>query len=172
MITTEQNSQRFFTQSSSASRENDHDGTYRNTVKFTTSRNRSRPDDYQTEQEGNEYALRKVVRTRHQQQIPNPNIGLPNGFDEQIEDNTPLTPRMPISPICLSDYSKKATHVLTGVNDADKFLAPKAIAVTHSNQLLIADTKKHRIVIYDLNLKTMRGIKGFLFPDGLCLATD
>jgi hypothetical protein len=120
--------------------------------------------------------VRKVIRTHHhhQQQTPHQQLqlGLPNGFEyqSQVEDNTPLTPRMPISPIHLHEYSKKATKVLTGPNEADKFLAPKAIAVTDTNQLLIADTKKHRIIIYDLNTKSMRGIKGFLFPDGLCLA--
>jgi hypothetical protein len=167
MIITEQNPNRFFTQSS-PSYENE--GTHRGTVKFSNSRNRSRYDDHQNEQEGNEYAVRKVFRTRHQQQITN--MKLPNDFDQQIEDNTPLTQRGPVAPIHLGDYSKKATQVLTGPNEADKFLAPKAIVVTDTNQLLIADTKKHRIVVYDLNLRTMRGIKGFLFPDGLCLATD
>jgi hypothetical protein len=171
LITTEQNPNRFFTESSPTY---ENEGTYRSTMKFSTSKNRSRLDDHLSEQEGNEYAVRKVVRTRHQQQISNSNLTmrLPNDFDQQIEDNTPLTPRRPIAPIHLGDYSKKAVHVLTGPNEADKFLAPKAIAITDTNQLLIADTKKHRIVVYDLNLKTMRGIKGFLFPDGLCLAME
>ncbi len=143
-------------------------------MKFSTSRNRSRFDEHQNGQEGNEYAIRKVYRTRHPQQITNStlNMKLPNQFDQPMENNTPLTPRRSIASIHLGDYSKKAIQVLTGPNEADKFLAPKAIAVTETNQLLIADTRKHRIVVYDLNLKTMRGIKGFLFPDGLCLATE
>ena len=173
----------FLTQSAPSHPDSDQEGAYRGTgysVKFSTktdglsSRNRSRLDDHQVEQEGSDYAVRKVVRTHHlapQQQL---HLGLPNGFEQQsqVEDNTPLTPRMPVSPIRLHEYSKKATQVLTGPNEADKFLAPKAIAVTDTNQLLIADTKKHRIIIYDLNVKTMRGIKGFLFPDGLCLAGE
>lgn len=187
MIITEQhaagNLNTFLTQSAPSHHDNDHEGGYRGTgysVKFSTktdgltSRNRSRLDDQQIEQEGNDYAVRKVVRTHyHQNSTHQPlHLGLANGFDQQsqLEDNTPLTPRMPMSPIDLHEYSKKATQVLTGPNEADKFLAPKAIAVTDTNQLLIADTKKHRIIIYDLNMKTMRGIKGFLFPDGLCLA--
>jgi hypothetical protein len=145
-------------------------------VKFSTSRSHARFDDHQSDLEGNEYAVRKVLRTRPQQPTPNSNstsnLKLANGFDQPVEDNTPLTPRRPIAPIHLNEYSKKAVQVLTGPNEADKFHAPKAIAVTDTNQLLIADTKKHRIIVYDLNLKTMRGIKGFLFPDGLCLATE
>jgi hypothetical protein len=181
MIITEQNpslnNDPFFTQSPPTNYDNDNEGAYRGTghsLKFSTSGNRSQRDGHQREQEGNEYATRKVVRKHHQQQTShhNLNMALPNGFEQQIEDTTPLTPRMPVAPISLGDYSKKATHVLSGPNEADKFLAPKAIAVTETNQLLIADTKKHRLVIYDLNLKTMRGIKGFLFPDGLCLATE
>jgi len=135
------------------------------TVKFST-RNHSR-------QEGQDYAIRKVFHSR--QQIHEPslmNMKLPDDFDQPIEDNTPLTPRRPIAPIRLGDYSKKATHILTGPNENDKFLAPKAIAITENNQLLIADTKKHRILIYDLNQRTMKSIKGFLFPDGLCLAAE
>lgn len=177
------NSNAFLTQSAPSHHDSDQEGGYRGTgysVKFSTktdgptSRNRSRMDDHQIEQEGNEYAVRKVVRTHYHQSSSHPtmHLALPNGFEQQSqpEDNTPLTPRMPIAPINLHEYSKKATQVLTGPNEADKFLAPKAIAVTDTNQLLIADTKKHRIVIYDLNMKTMRGMKGFLFPDGLCLA--
>ncbi|CAM2705240.1 unnamed protein product [Rotaria socialis] len=116
--------------------------------------------------ENNEFTTRRMFRTGNRQQH------ISNEADQQLEDNTPLTPRMPIAPIHLEDYSKKATQILTGPNEADKFLAPKAIAMTDTNQLIIADTKKHRIIIYDLNLKTMRGIKGFLFPDGLCLAKE
>jgi hypothetical protein len=186
MVITEQNPttnyNTFLTQSALSHHENDHEGAYRGTgysVKFSTktdgtpSRTRSRLDDHHLEQEGNEYAVRKVVRT-HQTPRQHLNLGLSNGFDQQsqIEDNTTLTPRMPEAPIHLNEYSKKATHVLTGPNETDKFLAPKAIAVTATNQLIIADTKKHRLVIFDLNLKTMRGVKGFLFPDGLCLAGE
>jgi hypothetical protein len=167
MIVAEPNSNRFFTQLSDES-----EGTHRSTVKFSTSKNHARFDDNQSEQEGSEYAVRKVFRTLHQSNS-NLNIKLSNGFDQPpIENGTPLTPRRPIAPINLGGYSKKAIQVLTGPNEADKFLAPKAIAVTDTNQLLIADTRKHRIIVYDLNLKTMRGIKGFLFPDGLCLATE
>ena len=127
----------------------------------------SREDDIN--QENMKYSSRrKLIRTYDQQQS-SINRKLSN---ENEQDNIPLTPRMPISSIQLKDYSKKATHILTGPNEADKFLSPKAIAMTNTNQLLIADTKKHRIIIYDLNLKTMRGIKGFLFPDGLCLSTE
>jgi hypothetical protein len=168
----------FLTQSALAAHDNDHEGAYRGTgysVKFSTktdgslSRNRSRLDDHHIEQEGQEYATRKVVRSHQHYNIP-----LSNGFEQQlqIEDNIPLTPRMPLAPVSLNEYSKKATHILFGPNDTDKFLAPKAIVITYTNQLLIADTKKHRIIIYDLNLKTMRGFKGFLFPDGLCLAGE
>ncbi|CAF0944325.1 unnamed protein product [Rotaria sordida] len=186
MIITEQkpitttNSNIFLTQPISTYHENDHEGAYRGTgysVKFSTktdgstSRNRSRLDDhYQMEQEGDEYATRKVLRS-HQPY----NLNLSNrGFEQQsqIDDNVILTPRMPISQIHLNEYSRKATQVLTGPNEVDKFLAPKAIAVTDTDHLLIADTKKHRIIIYDLNLRTMRGLKGFLFPDGLCLAGE
>ncbi|CAF2498294.1 unnamed protein product [Rotaria sp. Silwood2] len=183
MIITEQNpttnSNIFLTQPMPANYENDHEGAYRGTgysVKFSTkvdgstSRNRSRIDDHhQIEQEGNEYAVRKVLRSNQPY-----NLNLSNAFEQQsqIDDNTILTPRMPISQIHLNEYSKKATQVLTGPNDVDKFLAPKAIVVTDTNHLLIADTKKHRIIIYDLNLRTMRGLKGFLFPDGLCLAGE
>ena len=167
--------------------ESDHEGAYRGnglSVKFSTktdgstSRSRSRLADRQIEQEGHDYAVRKVVRTHHRQQGQSPSQqfppGLSNGFDQQsqVEDHTLLTPRMPVSPINLQEYSKKATLVIAGPNESDKFLAPKAIAVTDTNQLLIADTKKHRIVIYDLNTKAMRGIKGFLFPDGLCIAGE
>lgn len=162
--------------------ENDHEGTYRGTgysVKFSTKsdgstlRNRSRLDDHQIEQEGNEYAVRKFVRSNHHQNSnQSAYLNLSNGFEQQIDDKTVLTPRRPMSPIHLNEYSKKATQVLTGPNDTDKFLAPKAVVMTDTNQLLIADTKKHRIVIYDLNLQIMRGLKGFLFPDGLCLAGD
>lgn len=174
----------FLTQSAPSHPDSDHEGAYKGagySVKFSTktdgmpSRNRSRLDDHQVEQEGSDYAVRKVVRTHHHQTAHQQlHLGLPNGFEQQsqVEDNTPLTPRMPVSPIRLNEYSKKATQILTGPNEADKFLAPKAIAVTDTNQLLIADTKKHRIIIYDLNTKTMRGIKGFLFPDGLCLAGE
>ena len=166
------NSSRFFTQTSPTF---DSEGPSRTIVKFSTSRNRARFEDQQSEQEGNDYAVRKVVRTRYQPQGTRNsqlNLKLPNDHDQPVEDNTPLTPRRPIAPLHLNEYNKKATHVLTGPNEADKFLAPKAIALTDTNQLLIADTKKHRIVIYDLNTKSMRGIKGFLFPDGLCLATE
>lgn len=172
VITSEPNSTRFFTQSSPTF---DNEGPSRTIVKFSNSRNRARFEDQQSDHEGNDYAVRKVVRTRYQPHATNSsqlNIKLPNDNDQPVEDNTPLTPRRPIAPIHLNEYNKKATHVLTGPNEADKFLAPKAIAVTDTNQLLIADTKKHRIVIYDLNARTMRGIKGFLFPDGLCLATE
>ena len=189
MVVTDYNSSMqpttFMTQAVPIHYENEHEGIHRTTghsVKFSTrsdgsiGRNRSRFDDGQIEQEGNDYAVRRVVRTHHHQgpnhqQLPST---LSNGFDQQsqIEDNTPLTPRMPLSPIRLHEYGKKATQVLTGPNEADKFLAPKAIAVTETNQLLIADTKKHRIIVYDLTMKTMRGIKGFLFPDGLCLAGE
>ena len=189
MVITEQNlpvhPNTFLTQSVPSHHENDYEGAYRGTgysVKFSTkvdgsiSRNRSRLDDHQIEQEGNDYAVRRVVRSHHSHQNPNQhlNLTLSNGFDQQsqIDDNTPLTPRMPVSPIRLNEYSKKAIKVLTGTNETDKFLAPKAIAITDTDQLLIADTKKHRIVVYDLNLQTMRGIKGFLFPDGLCLASE
>lgn len=168
----------FLTQSALSSHDRDHDGAYRGTgysVKFstktdgTTSRARPRLDDHQNEQEGNQYAVRKVVRSQQ-----HANLTLPNNFEQQsqIEDNTPLTPRMPLAPVRLNEYNKKAVHILTGPNETDKFLAPKAIVVTDTNQLLIADTKKHRIIIYDLHLQTMRGIKGFLFPDGLCLAGE
>jgi len=182
MIITEQNlpihHNTFLTQSAPSYHDNDYQGAYRGTgysVKFSTkidgstSRNRSRLDDHQIEQEGQQYAVRKIVRSHQHSNLP-----LSNDFEQQsqIEDNTPLTPRMPLSPIHLNEYSKKATQVLLGPNETDKFLAPKAIVVTDTNQLLIADTKKHRIVIYDLHLKTMRGIKGFLFPDGLCLAGE
>jgi hypothetical protein len=182
MVITEQNppmhSNTFLTQSAPSYPDNDHEGTYRGTgysVKFSTktdgpaSRNRSRLDDHQIQQEGNQYATRKIVRSHQHFNLP-----LSNNFEEQsqIEDNTPLTPRMPLAPIHLHEYSKKATQVLFGPNDTDKFLAPKAIVVTDTNQLLIADTKKHRIIIYDLYLKTMRGFKGFLFPDGLCVAGE
>jgi len=144
-------------------------------VKFSSktdgnaARARSRLDDHQVEQEGNQYAVRKVVRTHQTFHLP-----LSNQMDQQsqIEDNTPLTPRMPLASVQLHEYSRKATHVLTGPNETDKFLAPKAIAVTDSNHLLIADTKKHRIIVFDLQMKTMRGLKGFLFPDGLCLAGE
>ena len=171
----------FLTQSALAHHDHDHEGAYRGTgysVKFSTkadgstSRTRSRADDHQIEQEGNRYAVRKVVRS-HQHQQPN-HLSLPNNFEQQsqIEDNTILTPRIPLAPVRLNEYSKKAVHVLFGPNETDKFLAPKAVVVTDTDQLLIADTKKHRIVIYDLQLQTMRGIKGFLFPDGLCLAGE
>lgn len=169
----------FLTQSALAHHDNDQEGAYRGTgysVKFSkktdgaTSRARSRLDDHQVEQEGNQYAVRKVVRSHHQPT----NLSLPNNFEQQshLEDNTILTPRMPLAPVRLNEYSKRAVHVLFGPNETDKFLAPKAIVVTDTDQLLIADTKKHRIVIYDLHLHTMRGIKGFLFPDGLCLAGE
>jgi hypothetical protein len=185
MIITEQNPSTsyntFLTQSASFNPDHDHEGAYRGAgyaVKFstktdgTTARARSRLDDHhhhQIEQEGHQYTTRKVIRSRQQFNLP-----LSNNFEQQsqIEDNTPLTPRMPLAPIHLNEYSKKATQVLFGPNETDKFLTPKAIVVTDTNQLLIADTKKHRIIVYDLNLKTMRGIKGFLFPDGLCLATE
>ncbi|CAF3327008.1 unnamed protein product [Rotaria socialis] len=182
LIMKEQNStghpNAFLTQSIPSYHENDPEGGYRGTgfsVKFNTktdgsiSRNRSRLDDQHLEQEGNEYTTRKVLRS-HQP----PNLSLSSGFEQQsqIEDNTILTPRMPVSPVQLNDYSKKAIQVLAGPNETDKFLAPKAIVVTDSNHLLIADTKKHRIIVYDLNLGTMRGLKGFLFPDGLCLAGE
>jgi hypothetical protein len=189
MVVTEQNPSTsynaFLTQSIPPYHENDHEGAYRGTgysVKFstktdgTTGRNRSRLDDHQVEQEGNDYAVRKVVRSHHHHQPSNQNfnLSLSNGFEQQsqIEDNTILTPRMPLAPIHLNEYSKKAVQILTGPNETDKFLAPKAIAVTDTNHLLIADTKKHRIIVYDLNSRTMRGIKGFLFPDGLCLAGE
>ncbi|CAF1106046.1 unnamed protein product [Rotaria sordida] len=144
-----------------------------NTIKFSTLRNHSQHDDYQIKQ-GSEYAIRKLIRNRQQQKSnTNINMKLLNEIDQQqIEDNTPLTPRMPIAPIHLDNYNKKARQILIGLNEADKFLAPKAIAMTDTNQLLITDTKKHRIIIYDLNLKTMNSIKGFLFPDGLCLAME
>jgi hypothetical protein len=182
MVIIEQNlpihSNTFLTQSIPSYHDNDHEGAYRGTgysVKFSTktdgltSRNRSRFDDHQIEQEGQEYATRKIHRTHQHFNLP-----LSNSFEQQsqIEDNTILTPRMPLAPIRLNEYSKKATQILYGPNETDKFLAPKAIVVTDTNQLLIADTKKHRIIIYDLHLKTMRGFKGFLFPDGLCLAGE
>ena len=180
MVITEQNpltsSSTFLTQPPPLYHDGDHEGAYRGagySVKFstktdgTTSRARSRLDDHHIEQEGNHYAVRKVVRS-HQHF----NTSLPHNFDQQvqIEDNTPVTPRMPLTPVHLNEYSRKAAQILFGPNDTDKFLAPKAIVVTDTNQLLIADTKKHRIIIYDLHAKTMRGFKGFLFPDGLCLA--
>jgi hypothetical protein len=180
MIITEQNPSTsyntFLTQSAQFNHDNDHEGAYRGTLKFSTkpdgiiSRTRSRHDDHhQIEQEGHQYATRKVIRSHQYSNLP-----LSNNFEQQsqIEDNTPLTPRMPLAPIHLNEYSKKATQVLFGPNETDKFLAPKAIVVTDTNQLIIADTKKHRIIIYDLFLKTMRGFKGFLFPDGLCLAGE
>lgn len=182
MVITEQNlpihSNTFITQQNLAHHDNDHEGAYRGTgysVKFSTktdgstSGNRSRIDDHHIEQEGQEYATRKVIRSNQHHNLP-----LLNNYDQQlqIEDNIPLTPRMPLAPVRLNEYSKKATHILYGPNESDKFLAPKAIVVTETDQLLIADTKKHRIIIYDLHLKTMRGMKGFLFPDGLCVAGE
>ncbi|CAF0885184.1 unnamed protein product [Rotaria sp. Silwood1] len=152
--------------------DNENEHSSHSIVKFSPSRNHSQYDDHQIEQ-GSKYAIRKLIRTRQQQKSnSNLNRKLSNEIDQPIEDNTPLTPRMSIAPIHLDNYNKKARQILIGPNEADKFLAPKAIAITDTNQLLIADTKKHRIIIYDLNLKTMRAIKGFLFPDGLCLATE
>lgn len=113
----------------------------------------------------NENLKTQMHRIHYQQSIS-------NEIEQVLENNTPLTPRMPIAPIHLENYNKKATQILIGLNEADKFLAPKAIAITDTNHLLIADTKKHRIIIYDLILKNMRAIKGFLFPDGLCLAKE
>ncbi|CAF1557219.1 unnamed protein product, partial [Didymodactylos carnosus] len=104
----------------------------------TGSLNHSRIDDHlaDIEQEGDEYAVRKVVRT-HNINVHSTNS---NHGDHSINfnDNIPLTPRMPITQINLNHYSKKASQILNGVNESDKFLAPKAIAVTDTNQLIIA----------------------------------
>jgi hypothetical protein len=74
--------------------------------------------------------------------------------------------------VSLADYNPKASRVLTGPYEADKFLSPKAVVMTDSHHLIIADTRKHRLVLYDLPLKTIRIIRGFLFPDGLSLAGE
>ncbi|CAF4266447.1 unnamed protein product, partial [Rotaria sp. Silwood2] len=124
IIKTEQNSNH---QISKLNHDNDNEDNSSSTVKFSTSKNHSQYDNYQIEQ-GSEYAIRKLVRTRQQQKVnSNLNRKLSNEIDQQIEDNTLLTPRMPIAPIHLDDYSKKARQILIGPNEADKFLAPKAI---------------------------------------------
>ncbi|CAF1264752.1 unnamed protein product [Didymodactylos carnosus] len=163
----------------------DTEGGYRGqgySVKFSTkldgggtgggSRSRSRIDDHlvDVEQEGNEYAVRKVVRTHNT--TSHGTHSNHTDHSTNFQDDIPLTPRMPVTQINLHEYSKKASHVINGVNESDKFSAPKAIVVTDTDQLIIADTKKHRLIVFDLIMKSVRVIKGFLFPDGLCLAGE
>ena len=170
MIITEQiptiNYNTFLTQSVPTYYGNDHEGAYHGTgysVKYSTKTNRSRFDEHRIMQERNESSTRKIRQDM-----------LTDNFEQQLQnnDNIPLIPQMLLSPIYLHEYNRKATQLITGPNETDKFLAPKAIVVTNTNHLLIADAKKHRLIIYDLNLRTMRGLKGFLFPDGLCLAGE
>lgn len=171
LMINEENSSRFSAEETNSKTEEN----FRRKVDRTKSRSRSRPEKVQIEEEGKDFAVRKVVRSQKRSGRNSPsdeNSFLLNfELDEEIriDDLTSLTSRNPISTIHLNEFSKKATEILRGPTENDKFSAPKAIAVTETNQLLIADTKKHRIVVFDLNSKTMRGIKGFLFPDGLCL---